>query len=138
MFDKLSHITLSGVEYPLKCDLLVLERIQDEFGTIGKFEDEILNWKITKDGEEEKRERKIPSAHAVNFALPIMINEGIEIENEEKEEKRKTVNEKEILRKVDLSLFEIAGIIHAEFARCFKSKNRETTQNQTTTEMGKK
>lgn len=44
MFDKLNHITLSGEEYPIKCDMLVLERIQEEYGSLAKFERDIIGW----------------------------------------------------------------------------------------------
>ena len=34
MFEnKLNTITLSGKEYPMKCSILVLEKIQDKYGT---------------------------------------------------------------------------------------------------------
>lgn len=126
MFEGLNHITLSGEEYPIRCDLLVLEKIQDEFGSISDFEAKILNWRYTGEKNEEGewlRKSKLPNAHAVNFALPLMINEGIEIENETAEEKRPLVGEKEIIRKVDMKLTEISAIIHDEFARCFRTKN---------------
>lgn len=131
MFEGLNRITLSGEKYPIKCDLLVLEKIQEEFGTINDFEKLILNWESIKiDGEEQKK-AKLPSAKAVNFSLPLMINEGIEIENELTEQKRPLVNRKEIIRKVDMRLTDIASLLHDEFAQCFKTKNAETTQNQT-------
>ena len=39
MFEnKLNTITLSGKEYPMKCSILVLEKIQDKYGTLEEFE----------------------------------------------------------------------------------------------------
>lgn len=136
IFGELNHITLSGVEYPIKCDLLVLERIQEEFGTVKKFDDEILNWEYADDDtDKEPKDRKIklkePSVHAVNFSLPLMINEGIEIENEMNGQKREKVKPEDIVRKVDMTMFKIAEIIHNEFNNCFVVKNQQTTQSQT-------
>ena len=53
MFDKLNHITLSGEEYPIKCDMLVLEQIQIEYESVAKFEREIIGWEpvLDKNGE---------------------------------------------------------------------------------------
>lgn len=39
MFEELNYIEMSGKKYPIKCDLVVLEKIQDEFGDLNEFED---------------------------------------------------------------------------------------------------
>ena len=39
MFEGLSHITIAGTSYPIRCDLYVLECIQDKYGAIEEFED---------------------------------------------------------------------------------------------------
>lgn len=132
MFEKLNYITLSGVKYPIRCDLLVLEKLQDEFGSISDFENKILNWekKVHPDGKEE-RTAKLPDIYAVNEALYFMVDEGIEIHNETAEKKMEPVSRKEILRKADISFNTLAAQLHDEFARCFETKNRETTQKTT-------
>ncbi len=38
MFEELKYIELSGEKYPVKCDMVVLEKIQDEFGSLDKYE----------------------------------------------------------------------------------------------------
>ena len=38
MFEELKYIELSGEKYPVKCDMVVLEKIQDEFGSLEEFE----------------------------------------------------------------------------------------------------
>ena len=38
MFEKMNEITLSGEVYPLRCDMVVLEQIQDAYGTVEVFE----------------------------------------------------------------------------------------------------
>ena len=49
MFDKLNYIRLSDKEYPIKCDMLVLERIQDEFGSLSDFENKLNGFVPAKD-----------------------------------------------------------------------------------------
>ena len=59
-------------EYKLVFNLNVMEKIQEEFGSIEK-------WGAMTDGSEGE-----PSAKAVSFGLTEMLNEGIDIENDEK------------------------------------------------------
>ena len=40
----MNTIELTGRKYPIKCDLLVLEKIQDKYGTIGEFEQKLMTW----------------------------------------------------------------------------------------------
>lgn len=145
MFGKPNCIELSGVTYPLKCDMVVLEQIQEEFGTIKEFEEAILTWSykldkegnritriVKKNGEEKEMfevTSKWPRAKAVNTGVFYMINEGMECEG--KEAPFKTV--KEAARVIDKPLDEIADLLHEEFMKCFTRKNQTTTQkNQTT------
>ena len=37
MFEKVNYIELSGDSYPLKCDILVLEKIQEEYKNLTEF-----------------------------------------------------------------------------------------------------
>lgn len=127
MFEGLNHIVLSGEEYPIKCDLLVLEKLQEEFGSIWDFEHKLLNWDWKEKDGKKIKVAKLPDIHAVNFALPLMVHEGIDIANETADPKLSFVGDKELLRQVDIPLMDIAGIIHDEFARCFPTKNQKTT-----------
>ena len=58
MFEKVKHITLSGKEYPYKCDLVVLEKIQEEYSDIGDFENKISGFTPSRneDGTIERNE----------------------------------------------------------------------------------
>ncbi|WP_343247726.1 hypothetical protein [Diplocloster hominis] len=137
MFDKLNHVTLSGVEYPIKCDMLVLERIQNEYGSIAKFEREIISWEpvLDENGEEvlndsgiRKVKSKLPSVKAVNDALYWMVTEGMDIEAAKKNEPCKEIKREELLRCVDMPYMKLADLVHDEFSRCFEDpKNEETT-----------
>ena len=64
-------MTWKGVEYNLVFTLNVMEEIQEEYGSISA-------WGELTDNEKE------PNAKAVIFGLMCMINEGIDIDNEDK------------------------------------------------------
>ena len=105
--------------------------IQEKYGTVREFEKALV-------GLEEKRDengdlilnedgmpvyiKKEPSIKAINFALPLMINEGLEIEAEKKKEAFEPVKEKTLLRKIDQNYFELSKLLHQEFSRCFVTK----------------
>lgn len=132
MFEKLNHIELSGESYPIKCDLLVLEKIQDEYGDLSDFENKLTGFvpDIDEYGEYVQNEegllvgkRKTPEIKILRKMLIWMIEEGMEIEGEKNE-----LSEKEIMRKADMSPGELGQILHEEFNRCFQRKNGQTTQ----------
>lgn len=132
MFEKLNHIELSGESYPIKCDLLVLEKIQDEYGDLSDFENKLTGFvpDIDEYGEYVRNEegllvgkRKTPEIKTLRKMLIWMIEEGMEIEGEKNE-----LSEKEIMRKADMSPGELGQILHEEFNRCFQRKNGQTTQ----------
>lgn len=74
-----------GVDYTLVFNLNVMEEIQEEYGSVGK-------WGALTDNAQE------PNAKAVIFGLTAMINEGIDIDNEENQGK-KSYKPKEFLTK---------------------------------------
>ena len=65
-------IEYKGQKYELVFNLNVMEQIQEEYKTIDK-------WGELTDGSKGE-----PNAKAIIFGLAAMINEGIDIENEEK------------------------------------------------------
>ena len=44
----INHIELSGVKLPIRCDMLVLEKIQEDYGDISEFENKLIGFEITK------------------------------------------------------------------------------------------
>lgn len=143
MFERMERIELSGTSYPIKCDMAVLEQIQETFGSIEEFENGLVDWEYKSDeenekgaresenneeNEEEKRavEFKWPRAKAVNAAVFFMVNEGMELEGE----KPPFSSIKEAAQAIDVPILEIARILHNEFMRCFTRKNRNTTQGE--------
>lgn len=140
MFEELQYIELSGKKYPIKCDLVVLERIQDEFGDLNEFEDGLVTWELELDenGAAVKDERgqkiykgKFPDMKAVNTALYLMAREGEEITAEKEKRKPVFLSRNEIVRKADVNPRTLARQLHEEYYRCFHIKNAMTTQSQT-------
>lgn len=144
MFEELNCIVLSGESYPVKCDMVVLEKIQEEFGSITDFENRLIPWepKLGEDGKQVKAENgnpifmgRFPDIKVVNAALHFMVNEGEEIIAERESRAPNMKGRKELARKVDLTPIDIADQLHEEFKRCLRVKNGETTQDQNQTEM---
>lgn len=132
MFEKLSHIELSGESYPLKCDLAVLEQIQDEYGDLIEFEQMLYRFipKLDENGEEVKNEEgriignyAYPNLKAAGDTLFWMIQEGLEIEAEGNKEKPKKVDRKNLMKKADMSPIDLGIILHQEYIKCFERKN---------------
>ena len=85
MIDKINYLETKTEKYPLVFSLNVMEAIQDKYGSIDKWSS-----LIQKNGE--------PDIKALKFFMTEAINEGIEIENEKNNEKRKSVTSKHVGR----------------------------------------
>lgn len=150
MFESLNYIELSGIKVPIKCDLLVLERIQDKYGSIPEFENKLTGFVPSRDedGEPKRNEEGnllgvygLPDLDAMKNGLIWMAEEGYAIEAEEgcasgAEEGMKLSempDKNTLIRMVDKTVFELSDIIHEEFNRCFMRKNEKTTQRETKT-----
>ena len=142
MFEKLNHITLSGTEYPIKCDLLVLERIQDKYKDLAEFENKLSGFVpgVDEDGKYTRNnEGKIigyygePNMEALGDFLEWTIEEGIEIDREENGSEMEMPGRKKLIRSVDLAPRELMEILREEFVRCFERKNGKTTQMKSKT-----
>lgn len=129
--EKMTYITVGNNKFPIKCDNLVLQQIQDEFGSVRAYEMSLLGLETVKDSEgKDKRDdegklifNKVePSIKSINFGLPLMVNEGLEIEAEQKHVEFKYLEEKEVIRMIQLPYLQLADIMHKELARCFEQK----------------
>lgn len=81
-----NEIEYKGQKYNLVFNLNVMEVIQDEYGTLDK-------WGALTDGSKGE-----PNAKAVVFGFTAMINEGIDIDNEEKGTDLKPLTHKQVGR----------------------------------------
>lgn len=129
MFEKeLDTIALSGKEYPIKCSILVLEKIQDKYETLENFEDALSIFEDTKENEEIKV--RFPKMTALCDALYWMVQEGEEITAEEEGRKPVKYKRESLARKMDGSIFAAAQTLKREFGRSFASKNQKTTKTE--------
>ena len=135
MFEKLNYIELSGEKFPIWCGMEVLEQIQDEYGDIAEFEEKLEKFIPDKDEEGNPIKTKegkfigkyqMPDIKALNDALYWMVSAGLEIEAEEKKHQVNKIEKKKLLRKVDITPYELGQKLHKEFVRCFERKNVET------------
>lgn len=86
MQEKINHIKVNEIEYPLVFNLNVMKLIQDKYETIEK-------WGNLTDGKEHEI-----NIEALLFGITEMINEGIDIENETAEAKREFLSKKQVGR----------------------------------------
>lgn len=86
MIDTIKHINCNGIDYPLVFNLNVIDKIQDKYGSYEK-------WGEMTDGNEKE-----VNIGALKFGILEMINEGIDIENDNKEIKREFLNLKQVGR----------------------------------------
>lgn len=101
MQDQLSHFTVNEKTYPLAFTLNVLEEIQKKYGSYEKW------------GELTGGKGKEVDIEALKFGIREMINEGIDIENEEKEVKEEFLSGKQVGRIITtLGLKEMTNKLH--------------------------
>lgn len=142
MFELPKEIELSGEKFPIKCDLLVLEKIQEKYGDITDFEKGLLIWEPdrdengqeikTEDGEKTLMHGINPEAGKVNDALYWMAQEGEEILAERENRAARELKRASLIRKVDIPPRQLAELLHLEFMRCFQPKKPQTTKNTET------
>lgn len=131
----LAYIELSGVKLPIRCDMLVLEKIQEDYGDISEFENKLIGFepiynedgstKINEDGKSVGKST-LPDIKTVRYGLWEFVKEGIECSGQETK-----YSEKDMIRMVDISIRELSDLLHEEFMRCFKRKNQNPTQKET-------
>ena len=106
------------MELPIKCDLYVLDMLQQEFGSIEEFEKKLLGIR-EEDGKNVTCE---PSVNAVAHALPLMVMEGMDIEKELNGRHYEIKSVKHLIALTTRNYRELAAELHAEMRRCFAKK----------------
>ena len=134
---ELDRITLcSGKEFPLICDLAVLEKLQEEYDyAINEFERDILGLIPRKDdngGLMYNDDGSLilmqgaPRIRALSIGLTLMINEGMRLEAYKKGGKAKSYTEEEIVYLCKIPFMNLSAMLHEEFMKCFSSKKKLT------------
>lgn len=89
MKEKIIYLEAENEKYPLAFNVNVMEEIQNEYGSISRWGNIVEN----KDSAESE-----PKIKDLKVGMLFMVNEGIEIENEKSETKRKLLNSKQLGR----------------------------------------
>ncbi len=128
MLKELSYIKLSGRTLPIKIDNLVLQEVQQEYGTLMSFEMRLIGAVFERDEEGNvKAVQKEPDVSVTNFVLPKMIREGYAVLKEEC-----PYNEEEIIRMIDENIYIMADTLHEEYRKCMGIKEpKKQIPNQT-------
>lgn len=142
MFEKLEKIKVGGYELPIRCDINILGTIQEEFGSMVAFEQKLIGMNPILDdrGKQVTREDGTiaytmgePSIHAIAYALPLFIIEGI-AQAEEQGEDYSDIDWKPSVKDADFNYIEVALALYNEFQRCFHRKKKVTnTKSQSKT-----
>lgn len=114
---ELTTIEMQGDRIPLLCTMEALEKIQTEFGSLDNFSERLVPTKKDADGKKVPDSTKTPDLHAIVFALPLMVEEGIAVYNSDHKIKLEPMTRTEIFRRCDLSVWATAMKIYEEFLR---------------------
>ena len=114
MIETIKHISYKGKDYPLAFNFNVLEKIQDKYGSYEK-------WGEMTDGKGQEI-----NIGAFKFGVLEMINEGIDIENEDKEEKMEFVTLKQVGRIItELGISKITEKVQETVIESTRNENEE-------------
>ncbi len=114
MIDTIKHIKCQEMEYPLVFNLNVIEKLQDKYGSYEK-------WGEMTDGKEKEI-----NIGALKFGILEMINEGIDIENENKETKRDFLTLKQVGRLItELGMKKLTDKVQETVIESTKSNEEE-------------
>lgn len=132
---EISRIQLSKtLEVPFRCDLYVLNAIQNQYGTIEAFERELVGM-YPKEGSGsagDAYEMREPSIKALLFALPMMVREGFRAEKEENGRDIPDMNDMQLVLNIRRDYRLIADDIHEELRRCFGVKKKKSPKARKT------
>ena len=126
-------ICLNGKEYPVICNLNVLEVLQSKFGSVNQFEFKLLGLVIQRDDKHNILYQKNgdpvmlstePSIEAVKIALVEMVREGERVNAYLNEEQAHFTDPEDLLNDCDIPFGKLAHILHDVYKRCFVSKKQ--------------
>lgn len=131
---EMNKFSFRGDSFPLRCDLLVLEKIQDKVGDIMDAENEIRGFKprVDSDGVVDTTTGRwtIPSIGLVTQALVWMMEEAREITNGQ----YGIPSVKDLKQQTDYTIGELATIVYKEFSLCIAGKKKKKTRRKSKTD----
>lgn len=137
MLDELSYIKIGSKEYPILCNMIVLEGLQNKYGTLTDYEYALrgVSEVLDDDGIPVNDENGnvvlnygTPSLEAIIDGVYPSICEGINYYNEINGESMDIPTELQIKRCI-VSIMDMSLKFFKEFIKCFEVKNASTTQD---------
>lgn len=127
--ETMTKFSFRGDSFPLRCDLLVLEKIQNHVGDIMDAENEIRGFKprVDSDGVVDTTTGRwtIPSIGLVTKSLVWMMEEAREITNGQ----YSIPSVKDLKQQDDYTISELATIVYKEFSSCIAGKKKKKNRN---------
>lgn len=138
--ETMTKFSFRGDSFPLRCDLLVLEKIQERVGDIMDAENMIRGFKprVDSDGVVDTTTGRwtIPNISLVTQSLVWMLEEARTITNGQYSIPTTT----DLKQQDDYTIGELATIVYKEFSSCIagKKKKNRNTKKKTDTEVANK
>lgn len=127
--ETMTKFSFRGDSFPIRCDLLVLEKIQERVGDIMDAENEIRGFKprVDSDGVVDTTVGRwtIPNISLVTQSLVWMMEEAREITNGQ----YAIPSVKDLKQQTDYTIGEMATIVYKEFSSCIAGKKKKKTRN---------
>lgn len=122
--DTLPVFTLNNQDYPIWCDLVVLEKIQNEVGDIIRAEDKLRGFvpRVDDDGVIDRTigNFTIPDISLVTKSLVWMMEEGKEVCGGQYD----IPSIKDLKQQEEYSITALSLIVHEQFANCVSGKKK--------------
>ena len=134
--ETMTKFSFRGDSFPIRCDLLVLEKIQDKVGDIMDAENEIRGFKprVDSDGVVDTTTGRwtIPNIGLVTQALVWMMEEARAVTNGQYSIPSVT----DLKQQDEYTIGELATIVYKEFSSCIagKKKRKNNRKKKTDTE----
>lgn len=138
--ETMSKFSFRGDSFPIRCDLLVLEKIQDKVGDIMDAENLIRGFKprVDSDGVIDTTTGRwtIPNIGLVVQSLIWMMEEARSITNGQYQ----IPSVQDLKQQDDYTINELATIVYKEFSSCIagKKKRKNNRKKKTDTEVANK
>ena len=131
---EMNKFSFRGDSFPIRCDLLVLEKIQERVGDIMDAENEIRGFKprVDSDGVIDTTVGRwtIPSIGLVTQALIWMMEEARSVTNGQYQ----IPSVKDLKQQDDYTIGELATIVYKEFSSCIAGKKKKKTRKKSKTD----
>lgn len=132
--ETMAKFEFRGDSFPLRCDLLVLEKIQERVGDIMDAENEIRGFKprVDSDGVVDTTTGRwtIPNIGLVVQSLIWMMEEARSITNGQYQ----IPSVQDLKQQDDYTIGELATIVYKEFSSCIAGKKKKKTRRKSKTD----